>query len=87
MKHRHETVRLLIGLAASYRVGTINKAEQIVDAYLIAFQGYRARKSAMDALLTELDAPIHRACNRGGLFEQVERHLERRHRAIAREFQ
>ena len=87
MKHLHETVHRLVSLAASYRVGTINEAEQVVDAYLIAFQGYRARKAAMDALLNELDAPIHRACNRGGLFEQVERHLERRHRLMAREFQ
>ena len=87
MKHLRETVRLLVGLAASYRVGTITEAEQVVDAYLVAFQGYHARKAAMDALLNELDAPIHQVCNRGGLFEQVERHLRRRHRQMAREFQ
>ena len=87
MKHLKETVRLLVSLAASYRVGAINEAEQVVDSYLVAFQGYRARKAAMDGLLNELHSPILRARNRGGLFEQVERHLQRWHRQMAREFQ
>ena len=87
MKHLSETIRLLVNLAASYRPGIINDAEQVVDSYLVAFQGYPARKAAMDALLNELHSPRHRACNRGGLFEQVERHLQRWHRQMAREFQ
>ena len=87
MKRLRETVHRLVSLAASYRVGTINEAEQVVDAYLIAFLGYRARKAAMDALLHELHSPRLRAHNRGGLFEQVERHLQRWHRQMARELQ
>ncbi|WP_456160402.1 hypothetical protein [Methylobacterium fujisawaense] len=82
-----ETVRLLVNLACSYRPGTIIAAEQAVDTYLAAFEGYRARKAAIDALYHELASPIHRARNRGGLFEQVELHLQRRHREMARLFQ
>ena len=87
MNHLNDLVQALVGLAATYEPGTINEAERIVDIYLAANPGYRARKAAMDALLNELDSPIHRACNRGGLFEQVELHLQRRHRQMAREFQ
>lgn len=74
MDHLSETIGLLVNLAASYRVGTINEAEQVVDSYLVAFQGYHARKAAMDALLNKLHSPTHRTYNRGGLFDQVERH-------------
>lgn len=87
MDHVRETVRSLVSLAGSYRPGTIIEAEQVVDTYLAAFRGYRARRAAMDALLHELASAAHRARNRGGLFEQVELHLQRRHREMARLFQ
>ena len=83
----HETMRSLLALAASYKTGNVTEAERVVDAYLTQFQGYRARLAAMDALLHELALPEHRARNRGGLFELIERHLERRHREILRQFQ
>jgi len=82
-----ETVRRLVTLAATYRVGLIYEAEQGVDAYVTTFDGYQARKAAMDALREELRSPLHRAGNRGGLFDQVELHLQRWHRRMAREFQ
>jgi hypothetical protein len=82
-----ETVRSILALAASYRPGTIIKAERVVDAYLDDYEGYRARRAAMDALLRELALPEHRARNRGGLFELIELHLRRRHGEIARLFQ
>jgi len=87
MAHLHETVCHLVSLAGSYRPGMILKAEKAVDTYLAAFPGYRARRAAMDALLEELASPVNRAFNRGGLFEQVELHLHRRHREMARLFQ
>lgn len=87
MDHLREAVHLVVGLAASYRPGAITEAEQIVDTYLLAFPGYLARKAAIGALVDELHSPSHRARNRGGLFEQVELHLQRRHREMAREFQ
>lgn len=87
MKHIRETVDSLVSLAGCYRPGTITAAELVVDAYLAVFPGYCARKTAMDALLEELTSPVHRALNRGGLFEQVELHLQRRHREMARLFQ
>ncbi|AWN37737.1 hypothetical protein [Methylobacterium radiodurans] len=82
-----DTMRSILALAATYRPGTIIKAEQVVDAYLDEFQGYRARRAAMDALLHELALPSHRARNRGGLFELIGLHLKRRHRDMARWFQ
>jgi len=82
-----ETVCHLVSLAGSYRPGIISEAEQVVDTYLAAFPGYRARRAAMDSLLDELAAPVNRAFNRGSLFEQVELHLQRRHREMARLFQ
>lgn len=82
-----ETVRSILGLAASCKPGTIIKAERVVDAYLGDFEGYRARRAAMDDLLRELALPEHRARNRGGLFELIELHLRRRHGEIARLFQ
>lgn len=87
MDHVDETVRYLVSLAGSSRPGLIFEAEQVVDTYLTAFEDYRARKTAMDALLYQLASPVHRACNRGGLFEQVELHLQRRYREMARIFQ
>lgn len=87
MDHVDETVRSLVTLADSYCPGTIIEAEQVVDTYLAAFEGYRARRTAMDALLHALAFPVHRARNRGGLFELVELHLQRRHREMARQFQ
>lgn len=86
MDQLDETVRSILALAASYRPGTIIKAERVVDAYLDEFVGYRARRAAMDALLRELALPERRARNRGGLFELIELHLRRRHREIARLF-
>ena len=83
----HETMRSLLALAASYRSGNVTEAERVVDAYLTHFEGYQERVAAMDALLHELALPEHRARNRGGLFELIERHLERRHREILRQFQ
>ena len=87
MNRLDDTVRSLLALAASYKPGTIIAAERVVDAYLTQFQGFQARLAAMDALLHELALPEHRARNRGGLFELIELHLERRHREIVREFQ
>ena len=87
MDQLDNTVRSLLALAASYKPGTIIAAEQVVDGYLTQFQGCQARLAAMDALLHELALPEHRACNRGGLFELIELHLERRHREILRQFQ
>jgi hypothetical protein len=87
MKRLDDTVRSLLALAACYRPGTIIEAERMVDAYLIQFEGYHARRSAMDALLHELALPERRARNRGGLFELIELHLKRRHREMARQFQ
>ena len=81
------TVHTLLALAARYRPGTIIKAVRVVDAYLAEFQGYEARRNAMVALLEELAMPERQACNRGGLFELIEMHLERRHREIAVRFQ
>jgi hypothetical protein len=80
-------MRSLLSLAASYKPGTITEAERVVDAYLTQFQDLQARLAAMDALLHELALPEHRARNRGGLFELIEMHLERRHREIVRQFQ
>ncbi|GJE42258.1 hypothetical protein [Methylobacterium soli] len=82
-----DTVLSLLALAASYKPGTIIEAERAVDAYLTQFQGIQARLAAMDALFHELALPEHRARNRGGLFELIELHLERRHREIVRQFQ
>ena len=87
MDHLHETVCHLVSLAGSYHPGTIVEAEQVVDLYLAASPGYRARRAAMDALLDELASPVNRVFNRGGLFEQVELHLQRRQREMARLFQ
>lgn len=81
------TVRSLLTLAARYRPGTIVEAERVVDFYLARFEGYRARRAAMDALLHELARPEHHARNRGGLFELIELHLKRRHREMAHMFQ
>jgi hypothetical protein len=82
-----DTVRSILALAATYKPGTIIKAEQVVDAYLDEFRGYRARRAAMDALLRELASPERQARNRGGLFELIELHLKRRHREFAHLFQ
>lgn len=82
-----DTVRTLLALSARYRPGTIIEAERVVDAYLAHFPVYEARRTAMVALLEELAMPKHQARNRGGLFELIEMHLERRHREIAVRFQ
>ncbi|MGX9981562.1 hypothetical protein [Methylobacterium fujisawaense] len=87
MDQRDQTVRSILALAASYRPGTIIRAERVVDAYLDEFAGYRARRAAMDALLRELAMPERRARNRGGLFELIELHLRRRHGESAHLFQ
>jgi hypothetical protein len=87
MDELDETVRSILALAASYKPGTIIKAERLVDAYLDQFQGYRELRAAMDALLHELTLPERRARNRGGLFELIELHLTRRHRESAHLFQ
>jgi hypothetical protein len=87
MNYLDETVSDLLSLADSYRPGIILEAEQVVDTYLAAFHGYRARRAAMDALLDKLASSPCYAHNRGGLFEQVELHLKRRHREMARVFQ
>ncbi|MEZ0253251.1 MAG: hypothetical protein ACAH20_20180 [Methylobacteriaceae bacterium] len=87
MNSLDDTVRSILALAASYKPGTIIKAERVVDAYLGEFERYRSRRAAMDALLGELALPEHRARNRGGLFELIELHLKRRHGEIARLFQ
>lgn len=82
-----ETVRSLLALAARYEPGIIIEAERVIDVYLARFQGYEARRNAMVALLEELALPERQARNRGGLFELIEMHLERRHREIAVRFQ
>ncbi len=82
-----QTVRSILAQAGSYKPGTIIEAERIVNAYLKDFEGYRARREAMDALLHELALPERHARNRGGLFELIELHLKRRHREMARLFQ
>lgn len=82
-----DTVRSILALAATYKPGTIIKAERVVDEYLDEFKGYRARRAAMDALLRELASPERQARNRGGLFELIELHLKRRHREFAHLFQ
>jgi hypothetical protein len=87
MDHLHDTVCRLISLAGSYQPGVIHEAERMVDTYLATFRGYHARGAAMDALLDELASPVNRAFNRGGLFEQVELHLQHRHREMVRLFQ
>lgn len=87
MDHMHETVCSLVNLAGTYRPCAIIEAALVVDTYLAAFRGYRARKAAIDSLLEELASPAHRVRNRGGLFEQVKLHLQRRHREMARLFQ
>lgn len=87
MDRLDETVRSILVLAASYKPGTIVRAERVVDAYLDGCEGYRARRAAMDALLHELALPKHRARNRGGLFELIGLHLKRRHRGMAHLFQ
>ena len=87
MDRLEDTVRSILALAASYKPGTIIKAERVVDAYLDQFEGYRARRVAMDALLHELAMPERRGRNRGGLFELIELHLKRRHREMAHLFQ
>jgi hypothetical protein len=85
--HLSKAVRDVIALAAAYRPGAIIEAEQVVDAYLMIFQGYRSRTAAIESLRAELALPAHRALNSGGLFEQIERHLNKRHREAARLFQ
>ena len=87
MDSLNETVGILVRLADAYLPGNIVEAERGVDCYLVAFHGYRSRSTAMDALLGELATPVHWAHNRGGLFEQVELHIQRRHREMARVFQ
>lgn len=87
MSPLRETVSFLVTLADSYRPGAIIEAEQAIDTYLATFHGYRSRKAGMDALLDELSLTSHWARNRGGLFEQVEFHIWRRHREMARVFQ
>lgn len=82
-----DTVRSILALAATYKPGTIIKAERVVDVYLDNFESYQARRAAMDALLRELASPARQACNRGGLFELIELHLKRRQREFARLFQ
>ncbi|MCJ2042223.1 hypothetical protein MKK55_25185 [Methylobacterium sp. J-059] len=87
MNHLHETVRRLVSLAGSYRPGAIIEAEQVVDTYLASFHGYRARRAAMDLLRDQLACPNCRSHNRGGLFEQVEFHLQRTLQEMVRLFQ
>jgi hypothetical protein len=82
-----QTVRSLVAIVAAYQPTAILEAEPVVDTYLAAFHDYRSRRAAMDRLLSELAEPSRRAFNRGGLFEQVEAHLHRRHREMARRFQ
>ncbi|POR41089.1 hypothetical protein [Methylobacterium sp. V23] len=87
MDHLSQTVRDVIALAVAYRPGAIIEAEQVVDTYLMTFRGYRSRAAAIECLRAELALPAHRTLNRGGLFEQIERHLGKRHREAARLFQ
>lgn len=87
MDQLDETVRSILALAASYRPGTIIKAERVVDAYLDQFEGHWARRAAMVALLGELAMPERRIRNRGGLFDLIEMHLRRRHGENSRPFQ
>jgi hypothetical protein len=86
-EHLSQTVRTILALAASYQLGVISEAEQAVDTYLATHRGYRSRKEAIDALRRELADPSHRGLNRGGLFEQVESHLQQRHRELVVSFQ
>ncbi|MEA1832672.1 hypothetical protein U8607_11325 [Methylobacterium durans] len=81
------TVANIVKLAESYRVGAIVEAEHVVDIYLACFNGYEERSIALDMLLRELSRPERRAHNRGGLFEQVEIYIDRRHRIMALDFQ
>ncbi|GEL42829.1 hypothetical protein MEX01_34200 [Methylorubrum extorquens] len=81
-----EAVREILTLARAYRPGAIIEAERVVDSYLMTVRGYRGRAAAIESLRTELSRPAHRALNRGGLFEQIERHLGKRHREAARGF-
>lgn len=87
MDHLSQTVRAVIALSAAYRPGAITEAEQVIDTYLATFQGYRNLADAIDRLQAELSLPQHRALNRGGLFEQVEMHLDQRRREAAYRFQ
>ena len=82
-----EAVREILTLARAYRPGAIIEAERVVDTYLMTFGGYPSRAAASESLRIELSKPAHRALNRGGLFEQIERHLAKRHREAARGFQ
>jgi hypothetical protein len=82
-----QTVRSLVTIAAAHQSGAIVEAERVVYTYLATFQGYRNRRTAIDKLLTDLANPLNRAFNRGGIFELVEMHLDRRHRQEARWFQ
>lgn len=81
------TIRTIVALAETHRVGAIFEAEQAVDAYLACFSGYRERTTALDMLRHELAKPERRAVNRGGLFEQVQIYIDRQHRLLARDFQ
>lgn len=81
-----EAVCEILALARAFRPGAIIEAERVVDTYLLTFGGYRGRAAAIESLRTELSEPAHRALNRGGLFEQIERHLGKRHREAARRF-
>jgi hypothetical protein len=87
MNHLSETMLRLSELTASYRPGTIIEAERVVDTYLATFEGYPSRAAAIERLRAELSLPAHQSLNRGGLFEQVEQHLDRRHREAALRFQ
>jgi hypothetical protein len=87
MNDLEETVREILTLASAYRPGAIIEAERVVDSYLMTFQGYPGRASAIESLRAELSRPVHRVLNRGGLFEQIERHIGKRHREAARRFQ
>ena len=87
MDHLSRVVCDVIALAVTYRPGAIIEAERVVDTYLMTFQGYRSRAAAIQSLRAELALPAHRALNRGGLFEQIERHLGKRHCEAARLFQ
>ncbi|BAU88786.1 hypothetical protein MPPM_0181 [Methylorubrum populi] len=87
MDQLDQTVRSILARAATYKPGTIIRAERVMDAYLDTFEGYQARRAAMDALLRELGLPERHARNRGGLFELIELHLRRRHGELTRMFQ
>jgi hypothetical protein len=81
------TIQTIVALAETYRVGAIFEAEQVVDAYLACFSGYRECTIALDMLRHELAKPERLAENRGGLFEQVQIYIDRQHRLLARDFQ